>query len=124
MWLLLIIMHIWDKKIINYYFYYSQLSAEKYHFYNPLWKISQALISTNISYLIRSYNDVLVTKGNGHDRDEKSEEGFQLSKAVLVEAQEGEGVGDGDQDAAPERNRFVGKQINCDGSPDNFLKVL
>ena len=73
-------------------------------------------------YLIRSYDDVLVTKGNGHDRDEKSEEGFQLSKAVLVEAQEREGVGDGDQDAAPERNRFVGKQINCNGSPDNFLQ--
>ena len=45
----------------------------------------------------------LVSEGNGHDGDEEAEEGFQLTQAVLVEQQEGEGVRYCDQHSTVQR---------------------
>jgi len=43
-----------------------------------------------------------VHEGDGHGSDERAEEGLQLPESVVLEEQEGEGVGARDEDARPD----------------------
>ena len=47
---------------------------------------------------------VLVAEAAHHHRDQEAEEGLQLPQAILVQAEEGEGVRHGDEDSAPQGN--------------------
>lgn len=46
----------------------------------------------------------LISERECHDGDQQTEEELELPEPVLVEEQEREGVDDGDQGAAPERD--------------------
>ena len=54
-----------------------------------------------MSYLIWRYDNVFIAEGDCHDGYKKAKEGLQLPKAIFIKSQEGEGVGDRDENTAP-----------------------
>lgn len=54
--------------------------------------------------LIRFDDSIFVAEGAGHDSNEQPKKELQLAQAVAVQSKEGEGVSNGDQHTAPQRD--------------------
>lgn len=84
--------------------------------------------------------EVLVPEGDAHYGDQEAEERLKFAQAVLVQQQEREGVGDGEQDSSPNGNAenlwyrgvvrlgrgmlpSVGQEVKGHGGSNYFLHV-